>query len=95
MSSVSRKRKLANEKRVFQVKWEVLYFVTEVNYTIQCIICQQMISVTKGYNGRRHYETMHRKKYDAYAGKIKEDKVIQLKSALCKQTIFFNFFYQC
>jgi len=30
---------------------------------------------------------MHREKYDAYAGKIRED---QLKSALCKQRSFFT-----
>ncbi|KAL3852259.1 hypothetical protein ACJMK2_015925 [Sinanodonta woodiana] len=79
MSSISRKRKLADEKKVFQVKWEDLYFVNEVSDTIQCLICKQTISVPKVYNVRRHYETMHSEKYDAYTGKIREDNVIQLK----------------
>src|SRR6218665_3061964 len=90
MSSVSRKRKVADEKRVFQVKWEDLYFVTEVSDRIQCLVCQQVIVVPKEYNVRRHYETMHRDKYDAYTGKIREDQVMKLKSALCKQRSFFT-----
>jgi len=90
-----REKENSRTKRVFQVKWEDLYFVTEVSDKIQCIICQQMISVPKEYNVRRHYETMHRKNYDAYAGKIKEDKVMQLKSALCKQRSFFTNVNQC
>ena len=44
---------------------------------------------------RRYYKTMHREKYDAYAGKIREDKVMQLKSALCKQRSFFTNVSQC
>ena len=38
---------------------------------------------------RRHYETMHRDKYDAYKGKVREEKVKQLKAAFCKQRSFF------
>ena len=38
---------------------------------------------------RRHFETMHRDKYDAYQGKVREEKVKQLKSAFCKQRSFF------
>ena len=64
MSSVSKKRKLADEKRVFQVKWEDLYFVTEVSDKIQCLVCQQTKAFPTEYNVRRHYETMHREKYD-------------------------------
>ena len=88
MSSASKKRKLADEKRVFQVKWEDLYFVTEVSDKIQCLIFQQTLSVPKVYNVCRHYEKMHREKYDAYEVKIRADKVMQLKSALCKQRSF-------
>src|SRR6218665_3403845 len=45
---------------------------------------------SKEYNVCRHYETMHRDKYDAYTGKIREDQVMKLKSALCKQRSFFT-----
>lgn len=89
-SAPKKKRKIADEKRVFQEKWEDLYFVTEVRDTILCLICQQTIAVVKEYNIRRHYETMHKDKYSAYAGKLRENKVMQLKSAFRKQRSLFT-----
>src|SRR6218665_3655234 len=46
------------------------------------------VSCSEGINVRRHYETMHREKCNAYARKIREDQVMKLKSALCKQRSF-------
>lgn len=86
----SKKRTLMEEKRVFQDKWENLYFFTEVKDKIQCLICQQTIAVPKEYNVRRHYDTMHREKYDAFTGKIREEKVQQLKAAFAKQRNLFS-----
>ena len=37
---------------------------------------------------RRHYETMHRNKHDACKGKVREEKVKQLKAGFCKQRSF-------
>ena len=71
MSSVSKKQKIADERRVFQKQWEELYFVTAVKDISHCLICQQKIAIVKEYNMRRHYETMHRNKYDAYKGKVR------------------------
>ena len=65
---------------------EDLYFVTEVGDKIQCPVCQQL----KECNVLQHYETMHREKYDACAGKIRDDQVMKLKSALRKQRSFFT-----
>ena len=89
MFSVSKKRKIADERRVFQEQWEELYFVTAVKDTSHCLICQQKIAVMKEYNLRRRYETMHRNKYDAYKGKVREEKVKHLKVGFCKQRSFF------
>ena len=89
MSSASKKRKIADETRVFQEKWEELYFVTAVRDTTPCLICQQKIAVMKEYNMHRHYETMLRDKYNAYKGKVREEKVKQLQAAFCKQRSFF------
>jgi len=85
MSSVS-KKKTSGRKKSFSSECEDLYFVTEVGDKIQCLVCQQV----KECNVRRHYETLHREKYNAYAGKIREDQVMKLKSALCKQRSFFT-----
>ena len=90
MSSAWKKQTIADERRVFQEKWEELYFITTVRDTTQCLICQQKIAVMKEYNMRRHYETIHRDKYDAYKGKVWEEKVKQLKAAFCKQRSFFT-----
>ncbi|CAM4583033.1 unnamed protein product [Lepidochelys kempii] len=38
---------------------------------------------------RRHYDTMHCEKYDAFTGKIREEKVRLLKAAFAKQRNFF------
>jgi len=63
--------------------------VTVVRDAGHCLICNQNTAVMKEYNMRWHFETMHRDKYDAYKGKIREEKVKQLKSAFCKQRSFF------
>ena len=48
MSSSSKKRKIADERRVFQEKWEELYFVTVVVDISHCLICQKNIAVNEG-----------------------------------------------
>ena len=90
MSSTSKKRQIAEENRVFQEKWEDLYFFTEVNGKIQCLVCQQTIAVAKEYNIRRHYDTFHREKFDGIKGKMREDKIHQLKASFAKQRQFFT-----
>ncbi|KAG6929382.1 GTF2I repeat domain containing 2 [Chelydra serpentina] len=86
----SSKKEQSWKKRVFQDKWENLYFFTEVKDKIQCCICQQTIAVPKEYNVRRHNDTIHREKYDGFTGKIREEKVQQLKAAFAKQRHFFS-----
>ncbi|XP_025090476.1 general transcription factor II-I repeat domain-containing protein 2-like isoform X2 [Pomacea canaliculata] len=88
MSSSSKKRKIADENRVFQEKWENLYFVTQVGEKLSCMICLQCISVPKEYNIRRHYETLHREQYAGLSGKLAR-KVHHLKASFSKQRNFF------
>ena len=63
MSSVLKKRKIADERRVFQEKWEHLYFFTAVSDRSHSLICQKKIAVIKEYNLRQHYEAMHQDKF--------------------------------
>ncbi|XP_075207832.1 general transcription factor II-I repeat domain-containing protein 2-like [Anomaloglossus baeobatrachus] len=86
----SKKRKIADEKRIFQDKWEQLYFVTEVGAKVQCLICFQFIAVLKDYNVRRHYMTHHGEQYEALSGKLRDEKVQQLKASLKKQRNLFS-----
>ena len=85
MSSSSKKRKIADERRVFQEKWEELYFVSAAGNISHCLICQKNIAVMKEYNMRRHYETMHKVEYDGYKGEVRKEKLKRMKSSLCKQ----------
>ncbi|CAN7950549.1 unnamed protein product [Ixodes hexagonus] len=84
------KRKIEDEKRLFQERWELAYFFTESRDKVLCLICQQTISVPKEYNIRRHFKSCHGEKYDALAGKIREDTVFQLKTSLGKQQDLFQ-----
>src|SRR6218665_913048 len=85
------KIKLADDKRVSQVKWVDLYLVIEVSDKIQCLVCQQMLAVPKESTcvGTTK-QCVYRERCNAYARKIREDQVMKLKSALCKQGSFFT-----
>lgn len=85
-----KRRKIDQEGRIFQEKWEKAYFFVEVKGIPTCLICRQRVSVTKEYNLRRHYETNHGN-YDKYVDKIREDKVRSMKNQLnLQQKLFFN-----
>lgn len=88
MTSTKLKRKLEDEHRIFQEKWELLYFCTTIQDKIHCLICNNCIAVPKEYNIKRHYET-HRETYDKYIGKMREEKVREIKSNLIKQQTLF------
>ena len=45
-----RKRKIEDENRMFQVKWEKLYFLTQVKNKTVCLICHQSFDMLKSYN---------------------------------------------
>ena len=56
----SKKRKLANEGRVFNKKRLENYFMMENNGKPLCLVCMQVIDVMKEYNVKRHYKTQHK-----------------------------------
>ena len=76
MSSTSKKRKIADERRVFQEKWEELYFVTAAGNISHCLICQKNIAVMK---------ELDKVEYDGYKGEVRKEKLKRMKSSLCKQ----------
>jgi hypothetical protein len=73
--SEMKKRKLEDECRVFQEKWENMYFFSVVRDKIVCLVCK---SVPKEYNLHRHYETLHKDKFGVLEGKLREDKLKNL-----------------
>ncbi|XP_054992199.1 general transcription factor II-I repeat domain-containing protein 2-like [Sorex araneus] len=78
------KRKIDQEGRVFQEKWERAYFFVEVQNIPTCLICKQSMSVSKEYNLRRHYQTNHSKHYDQYTEQTRDAKLQELKKGLRK-----------
>ena len=89
MSSVLKKRKIADERRVFKKNRRICIFSPQlVIKESHCLTCQKKIAVMKEYNLRRHYEAMHQDKYDGYKGNARKEKVKQLKLSLCKQKSF-------
>jgi hypothetical protein len=56
------------EKRAFNSNWEEAYFCAGQGGKPQCLICLQVIEVSKDYNLNRHSNTLHKEKYDKYEG---------------------------
>ncbi|UYV72786.1 hypothetical protein LAZ67_10000706 [Cordylochernes scorpioides] len=83
------KRKIADEHRNFQEKWELEYFCSEVKDKIICLICNNAISVPKLYNIKRHYE-QHKSKYDSYEGLMRQEKLKEFKLGIKKQQFMFT-----
>ena len=81
----SKKRKIVDERRIFNEAWTNLYFFIEVKEKPLCLICQKSISVVKEYNLKRHYDTEHKTKFDCLEGESRKNKIINLKSSLKNQ----------
>ncbi|XP_066969270.1 general transcription factor II-I repeat domain-containing protein 2-like [Macrobrachium rosenbergii] len=82
--SLSKRRKVDTESRVFQEKWTQYYLFTEVNTKPVCLVCNQQVSVLKEYNIRRHYETRHEEKYHHLQGELRIEKINELLTGLKK-----------
>ena len=87
--SLSKKRKVDKECRVFQDSWSVSYFFTEMIGIPVCLVCSQQVSVVKEYNIRRHYETHHAERYRGLQGQPRREKVKELIAGLKKQQSVF------
>ena len=62
------KRKLDQENRTFQSKWEVEYLFIEFKGKPMCLVCLETLSAMKDFNLSRHYNTLHKVKYEKYTG---------------------------
>ena len=76
------KRKVGDEHRQFQEKWELQYFFVEHRGIPTCLICTDKVAVHKEYNIKRHYSTKHAEEYAKYLGDEREDRVAKLKTCL-------------
>ena len=81
----SKKRKLANEGRVFNEKWLQNYFMMENSGKSLCLVCKKVIAVMKEYNVKRYYEAQHKMQYEKYYGKSRIEIADCLKREYQKQ----------
>jgi hypothetical protein len=88
--SKMKKRKLQDKCSVFQEKWENIYFFSVVRDKIVCFIFNKGVSVPKEYNLHRHYKTLHKDTFGVLEGKLREDKLKNLKSDLQRQQNIFT-----
>ena len=51
---LSKQRKIDSERRVFQDKWTDRYFFIAQKGNPVCLVCSEMVEVTKEYNLKRH-----------------------------------------
>ena len=60
MHTSKRKRKIVDERRVFNKEWTGKYFFTDTENKAVCLLCQETIAVLKEFNLKRHHETKHK-----------------------------------
>jgi len=83
---MSKRRKIDNENRVYQDRWEKDYLITQNNGKLQCLVCLQTIAVFKEYNVKRHYQQLHEAKYKTYTGESRKALVDDLRKKTKRQT---------
>lgn len=90
ITNSAKKRKIYQENRAFQAKWEAEYLFTEFKGKPMCLVCLETISVIKDYNLSRHYNSLHKVKYEKYTGAARTAIVADLKSKVCQQQHLFT-----
>jgi putative ubiquitin-RnfH superfamily antitoxin RatB of RatAB toxin-antitoxin module len=83
------KRKLEDEKRVFQEQWTEKFCFIEHKGNIICIICKATIAVPKDYNLKRHFQSKHSDFDEKYSGTLRTQKITSMVQLLqAQQDIF-------
>lgn len=84
------KRKLDRENCVFQVKWEEDYLFIEFKCKPMCLVCLETLSAMKDFNLSRHYNMLHKARYEKYTEAARAAIVADLKSKVHKQQGLFT-----
>ena len=90
MSSTKNKRKLDQENRIFQSKWEAEYLFIEFKGKPMCLVCLETLAVMKDFNLSRYYNTLHKVKYEKYTGAARAAVLANLKSKVNQQQRLFT-----
>ena len=88
--TMAKKKKVDNEYRRFQERWEAEYLFCAFKQKPMCLICQDSVAFFKEYNIRRHFETKHHSQYGNMDMSQRLQKVKELKSKLQQQQCMFT-----
>ena len=55
-----------------------------------CLVCLETKSAMKDFNWSRHYNTMHKDKYDKYTGAARAAIIVDLRGKIHRQQSFFT-----
>ena len=90
--SLKRKLTLTNSNRFFNLVWKEKYLLVENKGKPQCLVCLQVVSVSKEYNLKRDYKTSHKNQLEKYERASREAVVKDLKSKYDRQRSCMNNF---
>ena len=80
-----KKRKIFEERRVFNDSWTDKYLFVAVGDKCVCLVCRESCAVVKEYNIRRHYDTKHSAKYAEVIGELRKHVVAKFKKKLSSE----------
>uniref|UniRef100_A0A3Q3ISJ2 SPIN-DOC-like zinc-finger domain-containing protein n=1 Tax=Monopterus albus TaxID=43700 RepID=A0A3Q3ISJ2_MONAL len=74
-----------------KLRWETDYLIIDFKGKPVCLVCLETLSVMNDFNISRHYNTLHKFKYEKYTTAARAAIVADLKSKVQKQQYFFFF----
>ncbi len=88
----SKKRKVDDENRVFNLGWQMEFAFAEIGGKPICLICQKTVAVLKRANLQRHHEQLHPDFTVAYplSSDLRRQKVQTLLSGFHAQRSIFR-----
>ena len=86
---------MEEEKRSFNVKWELDFFMAETeNHFMQCLICGDVVKTVKGDNAKQHFRRHASHNYAQLQGDSRKICVENLKRNVRQQTSVMSAFVE-
>jgi nitrogenase subunit NifH len=86
----SKRRKIENENRTYQKRWECEYLITNNNGKIQCLVCMQVLSDPREFDLKRHYSSLNGVIFNKYDVESRVALVSDFKKKVKQQTGMFT-----
>ena len=82
MDRPTSKRKAASAGLQFDESWKGLYFLSQRNEEIHCLVCHKMLPSKRMYDLKRHYNACHFKEYGNVSGDDRLKAIERLKRTI-------------